>query len=254
MRLTLQIWRQDGPDDDGFFETHEVQDASPEMSFLELLDSLNERLTLEGQVPIAFESDCREGICGTCSLMINGEAHGPQQGTAACQLYVRKFEDGDTITVEPWRAKGFPPVRDLVVDRSAFDDIIQAGGFITVPTGSAPDANLVQVAKGDAELAMDAAACIACGACVASCPNGAAQLFTAAKLAHLNTLPQGQPERDRRTIAMVEEMEKSFGPCSLHRECEAQCPKGIPIDFIRMMNRDYRRAIRSSPRADGEER
>ncbi|MFT4036091.1 MAG: succinate dehydrogenase/fumarate reductase iron-sulfur subunit [Patulibacter sp.] len=249
MRLTLEIWRQDNPDSEGFFERHEIPDASEEMSFLELLDQLNERLTLEGREPIAFESDCREGICGTCGLMINGQAHGPQQGTATCQLYVRKFKDGDVVTVEPWRSAGFPLVRDLVVDRSAFDQIIQAGGYITVPTGSAPDANLVQVAKGEADLAMDAAACIGCGACVASCPNGAGQLFTAAKLAHLNTLPQGQPERTIRTLRMVEEMESHFGSCSNHRECEAQCPKGIPIDFITMMNRDYRKAVFSERRA-----
>jgi len=253
MRLTLQIWRQKAPDAPGAFVDYQV-DASPEMSFLELLDQLNERLTLEGGDPIAFESDCREGICGTCGLMINGIAHGPQQGTATCQLYVRRFSDGDVITVEPWRSAGFPPVRDLVVDRSAFDDIIQAGGYITVPTGSAPDANLVQVARGEAELAMDAAACIGCGACVASCPNGAGQLFTAAKLAHLNLLPQGQPERSRRTLAMVAQMEEHFGSCTNHRECEAQCPKGVSIDFITMMNRDYRMAVRENRKAGGEER
>jgi succinate dehydrogenase / fumarate reductase, iron-sulfur subunit len=253
MRLTLQIWRQRGPAAAGAFVDYEV-DASPEMSFLELLDVLNEQLTLAGEEPVAFESDCREGICGTCGLMINGVAHGPQSGTATCQLYVRKFSEGDVITVEPWRAAGFPLVRDLVVDRSAFDAIIQAGGYITVPTGSAPDANLVQVAKGEAELAMDAAACIGCGACVASCPNGAGQLFTAAKLAHLNLLPQGQPERGRRTLRMVAEMEEHFGSCTNHRECEAQCPKGVPIDFITMMNRDYRRAVRDARSAGAEER
>jgi succinate dehydrogenase / fumarate reductase, iron-sulfur subunit len=253
MRLTLQIWRQRAPEAPGAFVDYEVE-ASPEMSFLELLDQLNERLTLEGEEPIAFESDCREGICGTCGLMINGIAHGPQSGTATCQLYVRRFNDGDVITVEPWRSSGFPPVRDLVVDRSAFDDIIQAGGYITVPTGSAPDANLVQVARGEAELAMDAAACIGCGACVASCPNGAGQLFTAAKLAHLNLLPQGQPERSRRTLAMVTAMEEHFGSCTNHRECEAQCPKGVSIDFITMMNRDYRKAVRQNRKAGGEER
>ncbi|WP_445149672.1 succinate dehydrogenase/fumarate reductase iron-sulfur subunit [Baekduia sp. Peel2402] len=253
MRLTLQIWRQKAPDAPGGLVDYEV-DASPEMSFLELLDQLNERLTLEGEDPIAFESDCREGICGTCGLMINGVAHGPQSGTATCQLYVRRFSDGDVITVEPWRSAGFPLVRDLVVDRSALDSIIQAGGYITVPTGSAPDANLVQVARGEAELAMDAAACIGCGACVASCPNGAGQLFTAAKLAHLNLLPQGQPERSRRTLRMVAEMEEHFGSCANHRECEAQCPKGISIDFITMMNRDYRKAVRENRKAGGEER
>lgn len=254
MHLTLRIWRQGSPDVEGAFETYEVADANPDMSFLELLDQLNERLTLEGVEPVAFESDCREGICGSCSLMINGEPHGPQQGTASCQLHLRKFNDGDVITVEPFRSTGFPFVKDLVVDRSAFDEIIQAGGFITVPTGSAPDANLVQVAKGEADLAMDAAACIACGACVAACPNGAAHLFTAAKMAHLNLLPQGQPERKRRTIKMVEAMERNFGPCTNHRECEAQCPKGIKIDFITMLYRDYRHAVRGTRRADGEER
>jgi succinate dehydrogenase / fumarate reductase iron-sulfur subunit len=244
MRLTLKIWRQAGPAAPGDFETHEIEDAKPDMSFLELLDELNDRLTLEGREPIAFESDCREGICGTCGLMINGQAHGPQRGTATCQLYVRKFADGDMITVEPFRSAGFPLIKDLVVDRTAFDDIIQSGGFITVATGSAPDANLVQVPKDDADRAMDAAACIACGACVASCPNGAGQLFTSAKLAHLNLLPQGQPERDRRTVRMVETMEEYFGSCTNHRECEAVCPKEISIDFIAMMNRDYRKARR----------
>src|SRR3712207_5546837 len=234
MRLTLRIWRQAGPDAPGAFEDHAIEDAAPDMSFLELLDELNDELTREGREPIAFESDCREGICGSCGLMINGQAHGPQRGTATCQLYVRKFADGDTITVEPFRSAGFPLIKDLVVDRTAFDKIIQAGGYITVPTGSAPDANLVQVPKDDADRAMDAAACIACGACVASCPNGAGQLYTAAKMAHLNLLPQGQPERDRRTLRMVETMERYFGSCSNHRECEAVCPKAISIDFIAM--------------------
>jgi succinate dehydrogenase / fumarate reductase iron-sulfur subunit len=245
VRLHLRVWRQAGPDVEGHFEDHVVEDATPDMSFLEMLDLLNDRLTLEGGEPIAFESDCREGICGTCGLMINGQAHGPQRGTATCQLYCRKFSDGDTITIEPWRAAGFPLIKDLVVDRSAFDRIVAAGGFITVPTGSAPDANLIPVPKEDADRAMDAAACIACGACVASCPNGAGQLFTAAKLGHLNLLPQGQPERDRRTVRMVAEMEEHFGSCTNHRECEAQCPKVISIDFIAMLNRDYRKAKRS---------
>ncbi len=247
MRLTLRIWRQPGPDAPGAFEDHVIDDALPDMSFLELLDELNDSLTREGREPIAFESDCREGICGSCGLMINGQAHGPQAGTATCQLYVREFGDGDTVTVEPFRSAGFPLIKDLVVDRTAFDKIIQAGGFITVPTGSAPDANLVQVPKDDSDRAMDAAACIACGACVASCPNGAGQLYTAAKLAHLNLLPQGQPERHRRTIRMVETMEEYFGSCTNHRECEAVCPKLISIDFIAMLNRDYRRAIRRAP-------
>ena len=246
MKLTLRIWRQAGPSDAGDFETYEVNDVTHEMSFLELLDSLNEQLTTEGREPVAFESDCREGICGSCGLMIDGQAHGPQRGTATCQLHMRLFADGDTITVEPWRAAGFPIIKDLVVDRGAFDRIIESGGFITAPTGSAPDANLIAVPKENADRAMDAAACIGCGACVAACPNGAGQLFTAAKLAHLNLLPQGQPERSRRTLAMVEVMEEYFGSCTNHRECEAACPKEISIDFIAMLHRDYRKARRSS--------
>jgi succinate dehydrogenase / fumarate reductase, iron-sulfur subunit len=242
VRLTLRIWRQAAADAPGAFETHEIEEASPDMSFLELLDELNERLQEQGVEPIAFESDCREGICGTCGLMINGTAHGPRRGTATCQLYVREFSDGETITVEPWRSAGFPLIKDLVVDRAAFDEIIQAGGYITSPTGSAPDANTVRVPKENADSAMDAAQCIGCGACVAACPNGAGQLFTAAKLAHLNQLPQGQPERARRTKAMVDTMERYFGSCSNHRECEAVCPQEISIDFIAMMNRDYRKA------------
>jgi succinate dehydrogenase / fumarate reductase iron-sulfur subunit len=245
MHLTLKIWRQAGPDAPGGFETYDVDFASGEMSFLELLDELNERLIAGGREPIAFESDCREGICGTCGLMINGQAHGPQRGTATCQLYVRKFADGDTIVVEPWRSAGFPLIKDLVTDRGALDRIVQAGGYITVPTGSAPDANLVPVPKDAADRAMDAASCIGCGACVAACPNGAGQLFTAAKLAHLNLLPQGQPERSRRTRSMVDTMEEYFGSCTNHRECEAACPKEISIDFIAMMHRDYRKAMLS---------
>jgi succinate dehydrogenase iron-sulfur subunit len=245
MRLTLRIWRQAGPEAAGAFETHEIDGVSDEMSFLELLDSLNETLVGEGHEPVAFDSDCREGICGSCGLMIDGQAHGPQRGTATCQLHLRRFSDGDVVTVEPFRSSGFPIVKDLVVDRSAFDRIIEAGGFITAPTGSAPDANLIAVPKDDAERAMDAAACIGCGACVAACPNGAGQLFTAAKLAHLNTLPQGQPERSKRTLAMVEQMERHFGSCTNHRECSAACPKEISIDFIAMLNRDFRKARRS---------
>jgi succinate dehydrogenase / fumarate reductase iron-sulfur subunit len=246
MRLTLRIWRQAGPDAPGDFETYDVDGISEEMSFLELLDVLNERLIGEGREPIAFDSDCREGICGSCGLMIDGQAHGPQRGTATCQLHMRRFNDGDVVTVEPFRSAGFPLVKDLVVDRSAFDRIIEAGGYISAPTGSAPDANLIPVPKDDADRAMDAAACIACGACVAACPNGAGQLFTAAKLAHLNLLPQGQPERSMRTRAMVEEMERYFGSCTNHRECEAACPKEISIDFIAMLHRDYRKARRDS--------
>ena len=242
MRLTLQVWRQAGPEAPGDFETYQVDDATEEMSFPELLDLLNEQLVGEGREPVAFESDCREGICGACGLMIDGQAHGPQRGTATCQLHLRRFNDGDTVVVEPFRSSGFPIVKDLVVDRSAFDRIIEAGGFITAPTGSAPDANLIAVPKQDADRAMDAAACIGCGACVAACPNGAGQLFTAAKLAHLNTLPQGQPERGKRTIAMVETMEEYFGSCTNHGECEAACPKEISIDYIALMNRDYIKA------------
>jgi succinate dehydrogenase / fumarate reductase, iron-sulfur subunit len=246
VRLTLRVWRQAGPAAPGEFETYEVDGVSEEMSFLELLDVLNERLIASGREPVAFDSDCREGICGSCGLMIDGQPHGPQRGTATCQLHLRRFRDGDTVVVEPFRAAGFPLVKDLVVDRSAFDRIVQAGGYITAPTGSAPDANLIPVPRDASERAMDAAACIACGACVAACPNGAGQLFTAAKAAHLNLLPQGQPERHRRTLAMVEEMERWFGSCTNHRECEAVCPKEISIDFIAMLNRDYRKARRSA--------
>jgi succinate dehydrogenase / fumarate reductase, iron-sulfur subunit len=242
MDLTLRVWRQAGPDAPGRFETYQATDVKEDMSFLEMLDVLNERLLAEGTEPIAFESDCREGICGSCGVMINGQAHGPQRGTATCQLHMRLYADGDVIVVEPFRSAAFPVVKDLVVDRSAFDRIIAAGGYITVPTGSAPDANLIPVPKDDADLAMDAAACIGCGACVAACPNGAANLFTAAKIAHLNLLPQGRPEREERTEHMVDTMERFFGSCTNHRECEAACPKEISIDFIAMMNRDYLRA------------
>jgi succinate dehydrogenase / fumarate reductase iron-sulfur subunit len=246
VKLTLRVWRQAGPDAPGEFATYEVDGLTGEMSFLELLDVLNEQLVAGGDEPVAFDSDCREGICGSCGLMIDGQPHGPQRGTATCQLHLRRFRDGDTVVVEPFRSRGFPLVKDLVVDRSAFDRIIQAGGFITAPTGSAPDANLIPVPKESSDRAMDAAACIACGACVAGCPNGAGQLFTAAKAAHLNLLPQGQPERNRRTLAMVEEMERWFGSCTNHRECEAVCPKEISIDFIAMLHRDYRKARRSA--------
>lgn len=242
MKLTLQIWRQKSREDAGRFETHEVDDASPDMSFLEMLDVLNEKLTDRGEEPVAFEHDCREGICGSCGLMINGMAHGPEKGTATCQLHMRKFRDGDKIRIEPWRAKAFPIVKDLVVDRSPFDKIIQSGGFISVNTGSPQDANSTPIAKVSADLAMDAAECIGCGACVAQCPNGAAQLFTAAKISHLALLPQGQPERTERVQSMVETMEDYFGACSNFAECEAVCPKGISIQFIGRMNRDYLRA------------
>jgi succinate dehydrogenase / fumarate reductase iron-sulfur subunit len=244
MDLTLHVWRQPGPDKPGHMVTyaHEATDISPEMSFLEMLDIVNERLIAGGQEPIAFEHDCREGICGSCGMMVNGQAHGPDRGTAVCQLHMRRFRDGDEITVEPWRAQAFPVLRDLVVDRQAFDRIIEAGGYITAPTGSAPDGNLIPVPKAAADTAMDAAACIGCGACVAACPNSAAQLFTAAKLQHLNLLPQGQAERYERTLAMVDTMEQYFGSCTMHAECQAACPKDISVDFIAYMNRDYVKA------------
>jgi succinate dehydrogenase / fumarate reductase, iron-sulfur subunit len=242
VNLTLRVWRQAGPDTPGRFETYEATDISPDSSFLEMLDLVNEQLIGKGEEPIEFMHDCREGICGTCGMMINGQAHGPQRLTAVCQLHMRSFADGDELVLEPWRAAGFPIVKDLVVDRSAFDRIIEAGGYISVDTGSAPDANLIPVRKDDSDLAMDAAACIGCGACVAACPNGAGQLFTAAKISHLNLLPQGQPERDDRTLNMVEVMEEHFGSCTNMAECEAACPKGISIDFIAMMNRDYLKA------------
>ena len=223
--LTLRIWRQAGPDATGRFETHHVDAISEEASFLELLDIVNERLIASGEDAITFDHDCREGICGSCSLMINGQAHGPQLGTATCQLHMRKFSSGDEIVVEPWRARAFPIIKDLMCDRSAFDRIVEAGGFITAPTGGAPDANLIPVPKPVADAAEQAALCIGCGACVAACPNGAAQLFTAAKVTHLNVLPQGQPERFQRVEAMVERMEQYFGSCTNHGECEAACPK-----------------------------
>jgi succinate dehydrogenase iron-sulfur subunit len=241
MDLTLRIWRQAGPDAPGRFEIHRMERIEDDMSFLEMLDVLNEALIEQGREPVAFDSDCREGICGSCGVMINGQAHGPQRGTATCQLHMRQFKDGDTITVEPFRAAGFPIVKDLVVDRRAFDQIIQAGGYISVPTGSAPDANLILVPKTDSDLAMDAAACIGCGACVAACPNAAAHLFTAAKLSHLGLLPQGQPERYQRARNMVDTMDQFFGSCTNHGECAAACPKEISIDVIAFMHRDYRR-------------
>ena len=239
MNLTLKVWRQDGPNDAGRFETYQATDVKDEMSFLEMLDVVNENLIADGHEPITFDSDCREGICGTCGLMINGQAHGPQKGTATCQLHMRKFHDGETVTIEPWRAAAFPILKDLMVDRSAFDAIIESGGFITSDTGGPRDANEILIPKSAADTAMDAAACIGCGACVAACPNGAAQLFTSAKLAHLNLLPQGQSERWKRTEDMVETMEMFFGSCTNYGECQEACPKEIPIDFIALMNRDY---------------
>ena len=239
MNLTLHVWRQKSGKAGGQFVTYKANDISPDMSFLEMLDVVNESLITGGQEPIAFDHDCREGICGMCGMMINGIAHGPQRATTACQLHMRHFSDGDEITIEPWRAAGFPVVKDLVVNRAAFDRIVEAGGYITVTTGAAPDANEIPVPKDAADAAMDAAACIGCGACVAACPNSAASLFTSAKIQHLNLLPQGQAERFQRTAAMVETMEEYFGSCTNHGECQEACPKEISIDFIAMMNRDY---------------
>jgi succinate dehydrogenase / fumarate reductase iron-sulfur subunit len=243
MRLTLRVWRQRAPGAAGAMVRYEAHDISPDMSFLEMLDVVNERLQEQGQDPIAFDHDCREGICGACSLMINGVAHGPARGTATCQLHMRSFADGQEIVIEPWRARAFPVIKDLCVDRSALDRIIQSGGFIGVRTGAAQDANAIPVAKADADHAMDAAACIGCGACVAACPNGSASLFTAAKVTHLGLLPQGQPERARRAVRMVRQMDlEEFGSCTLYGECQEACPKEISIDTITRMNRDFLRA------------
>ncbi|MEP6870968.1 MAG: succinate dehydrogenase/fumarate reductase iron-sulfur subunit [Anaerolineaceae bacterium] len=242
MSLTLKVWRQNGPNDEGRFETYRANEINDRMSFLEMLDVVNEQLLSEDIDPIAFDHDCREGICGSCGVVINGTPHGPNAATTTCQLHMRYFNTGDTITVEPWRARAFPIIKDLVVDRSAFDKIIQSGGFITAPTGGAQEANLTLVPKSVADLAMDAAACIGCGACVAACPNGAAQLFTSAKVSHLNVLPQGQPERWARVTSMVDTMETYFGSCTNFGECEAVCPAGISLDFIAKMNRDYLKA------------
>lgn len=242
LNLTLKVWRQDGPADEGRFEVLDAPEINDEMSFLEMLDLVNERLITAGREPVTFDHDCREGICGTCSLMIDGQAHGPQKGTATCQLHMRHFADGDTITIEPFRATAFPVIKDLMVDRSALDRIVESGGFITAATGGAPDANLTPIPKPVADSAMDAAACIGCGACVAACPNGAGQLFTAAKVSHLNLLPQGQAERFDRVESMVETMEEYFGSCTNHGECQEACPKEIAIDFIATMNKDYLKA------------
>jgi succinate dehydrogenase / fumarate reductase iron-sulfur subunit len=240
--IILKIWRQNGPQDAGRFETHKVDEISDEASFLEMLDYLNEQLITDGKEAIVFDHDCREGICGTCSLMINGQAHGPERSTATCQLHMRKFSSGAEIVIEPWRAAAFPIIKDLMVDRSAFDRIIESGGFITSVTGGAPDANLIPIPKPVADSAMDSAACIGCGACVAACPNGAANLFTSAKIAHLNLLPQGQAERYKRAESMIEKMDEYFGSCTNHGECEAACPKEISVDVIALANADYRRA------------
>ena len=240
LNLKLKVWRQDNTDDSGRFEEYNAKGIDTDMSFLEMLDVVNEGLNEDGKEPIAFDSDCREGICGSCSMVINGVPHGGQQGTTACQLHMRHFSDGMTITIEPWRASAFPVQRDLVVDRAAFDRIQQAGGFVSVRTGSVPDANATPVPKEDADLAMDAAQCIGCGACVAACKNASAMLFVAAKVSHLSLVPQGQPERERRALAMVQKMdEEGFGGCTVTGSCEAVCPKQISLDFIARMNREY---------------
>ena len=245
MNITLRVWRQKNPGDKGGMVTYQVEDVSSDMSFLEMLDVVNERLTLDGDEPIAFDHDCREGICGSCGVVINGVPHGPQQ-TTTCQLHMRSFSDGDVIDVEPWRSGSFPVIKDLVVNRGAFDRIIQAGGFISAPTGSAPDAHATPVPKPDADRAFDAATCIQCGACVAACPNGSAMLFTAAKVTHLGMLPQGQPERHERVLNMVGQHDaEGFGGCTNIGECTAVCPVGIPLDTISQLNRDMLGALRS---------
>ena len=254
MNVTLHVWRQAGPADRGRMVRYEAGDISPDMSFLEMLDVVNERLMLAGETPIAFDHDCREGICGACSLMINGVAHGPNQGTATCQLHMRSFDDGAEIDVEPWRARAFPVIKDLVVDRVALDRIIAAGGFISAPTGSAVDGNTTLIPKEAVDSAMDAAQCIGCGACVAACPNGSASLLTGAKITHLGLLPQGQPERLTRARRMVEQMDaEGFGGCTLYGECQEACPKMISIDTITRMNRDYLRAAVMPVRAAAAE-
>ena len=244
MNLTLRVWRQKNAATPGRFETYPARDVNPDMSFLEMLDVVNEELIGRGEEPIAFDSDCREGICGTCSLVVNGIAHGGLKGTTVCQLHMRHFQDGQTITIEPWRARSFPVLKDLVVDRTAFDRIIQAGGFISVSTGGTPDANAMPVGKEDSDLAMDAAQCIGCGACVAACKNASAMLFVAAKVSHLGLLPQGKVEKDRRVLNMVRRMDgEGFGNCTVTGSCEAVCPKEISLDFIARMNREYGAAL-----------
>jgi len=243
INLTLKVWRQKGPHQKGSLETFPAKDISTDMSFLEMLDVINEQLTLEGKDPIAFDHDCREGICGMCGTIVNGRAHGPETGTTLCQLHMRHFSDGDTIVIEPWRSMAFKVVKDLVVDRSAFDEIIQAGGYISMNAGGAQDANAIPVSQEAADKAMDAAACIGCGACVASCPNASAMLFVSAKVSQLALLPQGRPEAAKRALAMVKKMdEKGFGNCSNEKECEAECPKEISIVNIARMNREFLKA------------
>lgn len=243
MNITLHVWRQKDADSAGKMETYKVPDVSEHMSFLEMLDVLNESLLERGEEPIAFDHDCREGICGTCGMVVNGQPHGPMERTTTCQLHMRSFKDGDEIYVEPWRARAFPVIRDLVVDRTALDEIIQAGGYVGVRTGSAPDANAMPISKSASDLAFDAAACIGCGACVAACPNASAMLFTSAKIGHLGLLPQGQPDRSGRAKRMIATMDQAgFGNCTNYEECEAVCPKGISISFIAQMNRDFLRA------------
>jgi len=248
MKFTLKVWRQNGPADKGRLVTYEAQDVSPDMSFLEMLDVVNQRLIQKREEPIAFEYDCREGICGSCSLVINGVPHGPDRGITTCQLYMRRFTDGATITIEPWRAKAFPIIKDLVVDRSALDRVMQAGGYISVNTGGAVDGNVLLIGKDQAETAMDAASCIGCGACVAACKNASAMLFVAAKVSHLAALPQGGPERTRRAKAMVGAMDREgFGSCGNQYECEAVCPKSISVRFIATLNREFLRATIAEP-------
>jgi len=248
LRLTLNIWRQKNAKTPGGFEVYRLEGISVDMSFLEMLDELNEKLTVEGREPVAFDHDCREGICGACSLVINGQPHGPDRNTTTCQLHMRRFRDGDTITIEPFRASAFPVLKDLSIDRSAFDRIMAAGGFITARTGSPPDANAIPIPKVAADLAMDAAQCIGCGACVAACKNAAAMLFVSAKISHLGLLPQGQPERRSRALKLVTQMDaEGFGACTNERECEAACPKGISVANIARLNRDYLWASLSDP-------
>ncbi len=244
MKITVRIWRQAGPESRGQLVSYPVDEISPDLSFLEMLDILNEGLILRGEQPVAFDHDCREGICGSCSLVINGRAHGPER-TTSCQLHMRSFADGDVIDVEPWRSRAFPVIKDLIVDRSAFDRIIQSGGYITAPTGTAPDAHTTPVSKPTADRAFENATCIGCGACVAACPNGSAMLFTSAKVAHLNALPQGQPERESRVLSMVATMDQEgFGGCTNSGECVRSCPKGIPFETIANLNREFLRAVR----------